>query len=108
MLKANGPPELALQATAVARPVALRYPFKVGYHFKSRLRHAGFLPMDVGATENCLLAVVLWSESHPPGMFPPIMQRKYKLCLRPHDFLLPDKDDKNYIPHVLLLYKHKS
>src|SRR6218665_1540060 len=34
-------------------------------------------------------------------LFPPTIERKYSLRLRKHDFVLPPKDDKNFIPRVL-------
>lgn len=34
-------------------------------------------------------------------LFPAIIECKYSLCPRKHDFLLPPKDDKNNIPRVM-------
>src|SRR6218665_2971055 len=34
-------------------------------------------------------------------LFPPLAQRSHSLRPRAHDFVLPRKDDKNYIPRVL-------
>jgi len=34
-------------------------------------------------------------------LFPPVIIRRPGLRPRPHDFVLPDKDDCNFIPRIL-------
>ena len=52
--------------------------------------------------EKRLLKAVIWNENHVlRGLFPDIVQRHYNIRTRPHEFKLPAKDDKNYIPRIL-------
>ena len=74
-----------------------------------RMQRMGLLPPRspgveemVGAAEERLLQAVLRNDCHVlRGLFPPIVQRRYNLRPRRHNFELPAKDIKNFIPRVL-------
>src|SRR6218665_2298026 len=52
--------------------------------------------------EKKLLCKVKNNEYHVlRPLFPPLAQRSHSLRPRAHDFVLPRKDDKNYIPRIL-------
>ena len=56
----------------------------------------------VREAEDKLLSAVTSNQFHVlRRLFPPTIERKYSLCPRKHDFVLPPKDDKNFIPRVL-------
>ena len=70
----------------------------------------GYLPGDspavshemVREAEDKLLSAVTSNQFHVMRrLFPPTIERKYSLRPRKHDFVLPPKDDKNFIPRVL-------
>jgi hypothetical protein len=73
------------------------------------MQRIGYLPSTtkgieemIGEAERRLLQAVIWNENHVlRGLFPGVVQKHYNLRPRPHDFKLPAKDDKNYIPRVL-------
>ena len=54
----------------------------------------------VAEAETRLLASIVL-RPHPRPLFPPVIIRRPGLCPRPHDFVLPDKDDCNFIPRIL-------
>jgi hypothetical protein len=74
-----------------------------------RIKHAGYLPPNspdidqlVCDADASLLKAVIRSDFHVlRSLFPPIITRHYNLRPRPHDFTLPDRDDRNFIPRVL-------
>jgi len=56
----------------------------------------------VRAAEDKLLSAVSSNQFQVlRRLFPPTIERKYSLLPRKHDFVLPPKDDKNFIPRVL-------
>src|SRR6218665_3863881 len=56
----------------------------------------------VREAEDKLLSAVTSNQFHVlRRLFPPTIERKYSLRPRKHDFVLPPKDDKNFIPRVL-------
>src|SRR6218665_2685884 len=56
----------------------------------------------VCAAEDKLLLAVSANQCHVLcRLLLPTIERKYSLCPRKHDFVLPSKDDKNFIPRVL-------
>ena len=69
----------------------------------------GYLPGDspaisemVREAEDKLLSAVASNQFHVLRcLFPPTIEHKYSLRPRKHDFVLPPKDDKNFIPRVL-------
>src|SRR5688572_11043885 len=74
-----------------------------------RIKHAGYLPLNspdidqlVCDADASLLKAVIKNDFHVlRSLFPPIITRHYNLRPRPHDFTLPDRDDRNFIPRVL-------
>jgi hypothetical protein len=74
-----------------------------------KMQRMHFLPSDmepltalVDAVETRLLRSVIVTQTHVLRMlFPPIVQLSYKLRPRSHPFMLPTKDDRNYIPRIL-------
>ena len=74
-----------------------------------RIKHAGYLPPNspdidqlVCDADASLLKAVIRNDFHVlRSLFPPIITRHYNLRPRPHDFTLPDRDDRNFIPRVL-------
>ena len=122
MLKAHGLPTRALHTVAGATTVAkLLYaaPAWWGFttaddrarveRFLARMRRSGYLPLDsrgaaamVGDAEDGLLRSVVRCRTHVlRSIFPPTVVRHHDLRPRPHDFVLPLKDDRNYIPRIL-------
>jgi len=77
--------------------------------FIRRTCRMGYLPREtpeaavlVGDAEDGLLAAVASCSAHVlRPIFPPLIARRPGLRPRPHDFTLPDKDDKNFISRVL-------
>ena len=77
--------------------------------FLNRTRWMGYLPGDSPAVsemireaEDKLLSAVTSNQFHVlRRLFPPTIDCKYSLRPRKHDFVLPPKDDKKYIPSVL-------
>ena len=77
--------------------------------FLPRMLRSGYLPEDSrGATEmvcdaeDRLLRSVMRSKTHVlRSVFPPTNIRHHDLRPRPHDFQLPPKDDRNFIPRSL-------
>src|SRR6218665_2499948 len=78
----------------------------------------GYLPRefpDVGelvdVAERRLLAAVIHSSDHVlRPLFPRVITRRPGLRRRQHEFTLPEKDDRNFIPRILyrrLLCKRK-
>jgi len=60
------------------------------------------MPEMVYAAEDGLLRAVGQNTSHVlRSLFPPTITRRPGLRPRPHDFELPPKDDKNFIPRIL-------
>ena len=125
VLRAHGMPETVLHVVAAATTVArVLYAALAWWGFTSadnrtrferhltRMKRMGFLPMAspgveerVGVAEDRLLSAVTWSHSHVLcRIFPPKVRRQYNLRPRPHDFVLPTKNKRNFIPRVL--YKH--
>ena len=122
VLRSHGLPPTALhevtRATTVAR-LLYAAPAWWGYasaadrsrleRLLQRMRMMGFLPPRspgvgemVGVAEARLLQAVTRCEHHLlRGLFPPKLQRRHNLRPRPHDFELPAKDTKNFIPRVL-------
>jgi Reverse transcriptase (RNA-dependent DNA polymerase) len=126
LLRAHGLPPTALHGVARATTTSrLLYaaPAWWGFttaddrsrleRFHSKMCRMGFLSPDlasieslVGDLEGRLLRAVISHDSHVlRGLFPPRVQRTYSLRPRPHNFELPKKDDKNFIPRVL--YRHR-
>src|SRR6218665_2859254 len=75
--------------------------------FLRKLYHCGSsqelnIEILIRRAEENLLSKVKNSECHVlRPLFPPLAQKKQALRLRAHDFALPHKDDKNYIPRIL-------
>src|SRR6218665_2922917 len=77
--------------------------------FLNRTGRMGYLPGDspavsemVRKAEDKLLSAVTSNQFHVLRRpLPPTIERKYSLRPRKHDFVLPPKDDKNFIPRVL-------
>ena len=122
VLRAHGLPTRALHMVAGATTVSrLLYaaPAWWGYataddrvrveKFLARMRRMGYLPEDsreaavmVGEAEDRLLRSVIQCKTHVlRSVFPPSNIRCHDLRPRPHDFQLPPKDDKNFIPRIL-------
>ena len=122
VLKSHGLPTTALHDVARATTVSrLLYaaPAWWGFtkaedrnrldRFLQRSRRMGYLPDNapdvsdmVRRAEDRLLTAVSRNTSHVlRSLFPPVIKRSYSLRPRTHDFVLPPKDDKNYIPRVL-------
>jgi len=82
--------------------------------FICRTCRIGYLPREtpeaavfVSDAEDGLLAAVASCSAHVlRPIFQPIIARRPGLRPRPHDFSLPDKDDKNYISRVLYRSLH--
>src|SRR6218665_3849701 len=82
--------------------------------FMRRLLKAGFtstadadIDASISSAELKLLNRVQSNEFHVlRPLFPALVQHKYSLRRRVHSFMLPFKDDKNFISRVLL--KHSS
>jgi len=80
----------------------------------ARCRRSGYLREDsltaaemVDQADDRLLAAVSRNDFHVlRPLFPPIIDRHYKMRPRPHNFVLPTKDDKLFISRVL--YKKPS
>jgi len=77
--------------------------------FLIRTKRMGYLRMDSPSAnemarmaDDRLLSAVIWNEDHVlRKLFPPTIKRHYSLRPRRHDFILPTKDDKNFIPRAL-------
>ena len=75
----------------------------------SRVRRSGYLPNDspsatemVDLADARLLTAVSRNVFHVlRPLFPPVAHRPYQLRPRPHNFVLPTKDDRHYISRVL-------
>jgi hypothetical protein len=80
----------------------------------ARVRRSGYLREDsptaaemADQADTRLLAAVSRNDFHVlRPLFPPIVDRHYKMRPRPHNFVLPTKDDKHFISRVL--YKKSS
>src|SRR5688572_10175691 len=77
--------------------------------FLQRVKRMGYLPPQqpdvvcmMEKADNQLFQAVIWNSSHVlRSLFPPTVRRSYALRQRPHDFELPIKDDRSFIPRVL-------
>src|SRR6218665_3997454 len=122
VLKAHGLPPAALQEVARATALArLLYASPAWWGFAKkedrnqleslvkRMRRMGYLPSStsdvedlVHAAEDRLLGAVVVNSNHVlHPLFPPILVRRPGLRPRPHGFILPLKDDYNFIHRVL-------
>jgi len=122
VLRAHGLPPTALQEVARATTITrLLYAAPAWWGFASAedrhrierflktMQRVGYLLPTIkgieemiGEAENRLLQAVIWNEWHVlRDSFPAVLQRHYNFRPRPHDFKLPPKDDKNYIPIIL-------
>lgn len=54
----------------------------------------------IGVMEDRLMQGVMWNDLLVLRGIPPIVKSTYNLCPRPHDFILPTKDNRNFFPHV--------
>lgn len=128
VLRTHGLPSVSLQevtrATTVAR-LMYAVPAWWGYTTANererlerqitRIRKAGYLRMDFPSidymakeAEQRLLTAVIRKENHVlRGLFPPLVKPHYNLRPRPHNFALPNKDDKNFISRVLYNSLHQ-
>ena len=122
ILRSHGLPPMALQevtrATTVAR-IMYAAPAWWGFtsaddrarveRFLRRLRRTGYLKDDFPTAEDMakladerLLAAVIRCDHHVlRGLFPPVINTKYHLRPRPHNYSLPPKDNRQFIPRVL-------
>jgi Reverse transcriptase (RNA-dependent DNA polymerase) len=74
-----------------------------------RAQRMGYLPEDAASAEERatkadegLFRAVNNNVTHVLRcLFPPLARRAYSLRQRPHDFMLPIKDDRNFIPRTL-------
>ena len=77
--------------------------------FVNRLKRNGFLPSSVQSAEKlereadtALFRAIVSNPLHVlRRFFPELRQNKYNLRLRSHEFVLPPKDDRNFIPRLL-------
>src|SRR6218665_1324762 len=77
--------------------------------FLSRMKRMDYLSDDlasaaqlVESVEDGLMRSIIAREIHVlRPLCPPVNIRKYDLRLSPHNFLLPLRDDTNYIPRTL-------
>ena len=77
--------------------------------FFAKMKRLDYLPSSqepiealVDTAERRLLGAVISNYSHVlRSLFPPIVHRQYNLRPRSHNFKLPEKDDKNFIPRIL-------
>src|SRR6218665_2788535 len=66
--------------------------------------HSPAVSEMVREAEDKLLPAVTSNQFHVlRHLFPPNIERKYSIRPRKHDFVLPPKDDKNFIPKVLYI-----
>jgi len=72
------------------------------------MKKTGYLPEEYGTASEKVMAEVslLSAVGNCPNhvlrsIFPPIVERTYHLRPRPHDYLLPERDDRNFINRVL-------
>src|SRR6218665_117340 len=71
---------------------------RMGY-LPPALPHAAVLVAE--AETRLLVSIVLRPHHILRPLFPPVIIRRLGLRPRPHDFVLPDKDDCNFIPRIL-------
>ena len=56
----------------------------------------------VGSAEDRFLRSIIANSNHVLcALMPPTVISKYNLTPRPHNFVLPDKDDRNFITRAL-------
>ena len=122
VLRAHGLPPKALHLVAEATTISrLLYAAPAWWglasaadrnrleRFLARAARLGYLPSGtatieerVSSAEDRLLQSIIWNEMHVlRRFFPPPVLRPYALRPRAHDFVLPPKDSKNFIPRVL-------
>src|SRR6218665_3533444 len=82
----------------------------------NRLKRMGYLPADahsipalVDQAEAGLFRSIHLNPAHVlRHLLPPTVQHAYRLRPRPHNYVLPPKDDKNFIPRHLYKLKSKA
>jgi len=122
VLRAHGLPHDAMATVARATTLSrLLYASPAWWGFTSaddrqrierlqrKMQRMHFLPSDaeplvavVDAADSRLLKTVIGADAHVlRRLFPPTAHRPYNLRPRSHPFILPTKDERNYIPRVL-------
>ena len=113
VLRSHGMPTIALHEITIATAIArLLYAAPAWWGFErfiSKMVRMGYLPAEfpdwwmVDVADRRLLAAVIHSSDHVlRPIFPPVLSRRPGLrSQRHHEFTLPEKDDRNFIPRIL-------
>jgi len=64
----------------------------------------GAVQLVVSAEDGLMRSIIARETRVLRSLWPPMNIRKYDLGPRPHNFLLPLRDDTNYIPRTLLKF----